>query len=220
MLVRFDSDDRPRGRGDYVWRKFVVSVAQLDYGAPGVDEFGIEEVGVREGPDARHSERLRSNFGVRGADLPALRLFKGKPGGDPVAFAGEVTEFTLGRFVRRHGGPYVGLPGCLEHFDNLAAKLVAALAAGPERAQPAPLLKEAEASTLEARDEDQDSAKYYVSMMKRIRDEGMGVLAAERARQEALRASDDDGPDGLLSVERLNILLSFSSDEEPAEVLP
>lgn len=75
----------------------------------------------------KENEEFAKKYGISKDDLPALRLFvQGED--EPFAFDKKLpwTEENVKKFVMDHTNLYLGLPGCLEAFDKLAAKFIAA----------------------------------------------------------------------------------------------
>lgn len=75
----------------------------------------------------KENEDFAKKYGVTKEDLPALRLFvQGED--EPFIFDKNLpwTEENVKKFVKEHTNIYLGLPGCLEAFDKLAAKFIAA----------------------------------------------------------------------------------------------
>lgn len=75
----------------------------------------------------KENEEFAKKYGITKDDLPALRLFvQGED--EPFVFDKNLpwTEENVKKFVREHTNLYLGLPGCLEAFDKLAAKFISA----------------------------------------------------------------------------------------------
>lgn len=95
----------------------VAEAAQL------TDDLLVAEVGVKDYGDKDNSD-LADKFKVAKEDFPVVKLFvRGRA--DPLSFTGEFTADELKKFVRGHSEVYIGLPGCLEAFDQLAKQFAA-----------------------------------------------------------------------------------------------
>lgn len=73
----------------------------------------------------KENEEFGKKFGITKEDVPALRLFvQGED--EPFIFDKNLpwTEENVKKFVKEHTTIYLGLPGCLEAFDKLAAKFI------------------------------------------------------------------------------------------------
>ena len=119
------------------------------------------------------------------------------------------------RFIRSSTGLWIGLPGCLEAFDSLAARFAATHGSSGRKE----ILRQAEdALDKVGSDSERKSADIYVKVMRKILEKGDAFLQSEIARVENLRS-------GKLSKEkkedmerRLNILHSFQSTAQKTEL--
>ena len=94
------------------------------------EDLFIGEVGVKDYAE-RDNERLAERFGVSKEDFPAVVLFVQVEGGKEGSllhyrFGDKLTADGLKKFVRQKSGIYLSLPGCIEQFDKLVDKLLAA----------------------------------------------------------------------------------------------
>ena len=174
------------------------------------EDLFIGEVGVKDYAE-RDNERLAERFGVSKEDFPAVVLFVQVEGGKEGSllhyrFGDKLTADGLKKFVRQKSGIYLSLPGCIEQFDKLVDKLLAA----PESDRQA-VLKEAE--DLWDKTHGPRMAKradIYVKLMRKVVAAGPGFVAKETQRVKKLLG-------GKISVEKKeeleeksNILKSFS----------
>lgn len=192
VLVKFDKE-YPYGDKEDAFKKFAESVSHIP-------ELMVAEVGVQEYGDDKYNEKVRDRFGVKNDDFPAFRLFK-KGSTEAIAYKGEVKEADLSRFVKTEAGIYIGLPGCLENFDKIAGKY----AAGDHGA----LLTEAEGLMGKAEESQKESAKYYISVMKKIKEKGADAIDAETKRLNNLKNGKVTDEKKKLFENRLNIVASF-----------
>ena len=111
------------------------------------------------------------------------------------------------RFVRTTTGLWIGLPGCLEAFDELAKRFVLAASAADRKT----ILREAEdAWDKVSVSSDRKSAEIYVKVMRKMTDKGVDdFLPGEITRVEGLRKGKlaKDKKDEM--ERRMNILMSF-----------
>eukprot|EP01062_Namystynia_karyoxenos_P027989 TRINITY_DN212_c1_g1_i2.p2 TRINITY_DN212_c1_g1~~TRINITY_DN212_c1_g1_i2.p2 ORF type:complete len:239 (+),score=118.63 TRINITY_DN212_c1_g1_i2:76-792(+) len=194
VLVKFDKE-YPYGDKEDAFKKFAESVVHID-------GLLIAEVGVQEYGDDKYNEKLRDRFGVKNEDFPAFRLFKAGEA-EPTVFKDDVKADSLARFVRAHAGVYIGLPGCIEALDRLAEKYMS------PGANKDAVLAEAEAALASASEQDKDGAKYYVSVMKKIKANGDGVVEGETARLKKLKDSKVTEEKRKQFENRLNIVAAF-----------
>lgn len=117
VLVKFDIA-YPYGDKHEVFTKFAEEIASNK-------DFILAEVGVKDYGE-RENEALAKKYGIKGKDdLPAVKLFLGNTKEDIHDFTD--TDFSINNlrnFVRDNADMYIGLPGCLEEFDNLAADFI------------------------------------------------------------------------------------------------
>ena len=83
-----------------------------------VGEVGVKDFGNKD------NAKLAQRFGIKKDDYPVVLLFlQGKT--EPLKFVAETdADFTadnIKRFVKKKSGVYLGLPGCVEKLDQLAA---------------------------------------------------------------------------------------------------
>lgn len=173
-LVCFNKE-YPSGDEDKAFEQFAETVAHNP-------DILIIELCMQD--DNAEDRALRTRYGVKKEALPAFRLFpKGGASAPPVAFGAAVKEGELARWVKEEGGVYIGLPGCLERFDDIATRYVS----GDKTA----LLKEAEAAYEEVSGEQKNrSARYYMRVMRKIKEQGADAIGAEKGLLEKLKAAN------------------------------
>eukprot|EP01062_Namystynia_karyoxenos_P027985 TRINITY_DN212_c0_g1_i1.p1 TRINITY_DN212_c0_g1~~TRINITY_DN212_c0_g1_i1.p1 ORF type:complete len:253 (+),score=124.98 TRINITY_DN212_c0_g1_i1:83-841(+) len=209
VLVKFDKE-YPYGEKEDEFREF----AKLVAGLKGKAELLVGEVGIQDYGDDKYNEALRDRFGVtKNADeFPEFRLFrKGEGDKHPITFKGEVKADALARFVKTEAGVWIGLPGCLEAFDKLAEQYMGATT--PE-ARKAILQQAVAANDKVLQPDDQVSAKYYLSVMKKIMDKGAGFVEQEVERLQTLLDSKITDEKKEQFARRLNILPSFTAPKK------
>eukprot|EP00756_Hemistasia_phaeocysticola_P064328 Hpha_TRINITY_DN7712_c0_g1::TRINITY_DN7712_c0_g1_i1::g.85516::m.85516/K09586/ERP29; endoplasmic reticulum protein 29 len=193
VLVKFDKE-YPYGDKEDAFKKFAEGVAHID-------DLLVAEVGVQEYGDDKYNEKLRDRFGIKNDDFPAYRLFKAGAT-EPMVFGDEVRADTLSRFVKVKASVYIGLPGCIKEFDTIAEQFVSA-----DPAKQAALLKDAEGELEKAKDK--EAAKYYVSVMRKIKEKGSDAVEQEEGRLNKLKVSKVTEEKKKQFEQRLNIVASF-----------
>ena len=137
-------------------------------------------------------------------------MFFPKDSQEGVTFQGDKkNKDALLRFVRNQG-VYVGLTGCVEKFDLLAKEFIS------DKSKRADVLKKAE--DLQKSDKkNADSAKHYVSIMKKVIETGDAFLKTEADRLAKMLKDKSVKPDKKKNFEaRSNILHTFSEAAAPA----
>lgn len=161
------------------------------------------QVGIKDYGD-KENEELAKKYGIKKDDLPAIKLFtKNK----------QVVEFskdrdwsldTLRNFLRDNTNIFIGLPGCLEEFDKLAASFSKHKNSDETIQIAQDLLKNLENEV------DQNSARFYIIVMEKIKENGTEFLESETKRlTKVIEAKISDIKKQELS-RRINILRSFS----------
>ena len=88
------------------------------------------------------------------------------------------------RFVSSIGGLWVGLPGCLEAFDELAKRFMATTSSSDRKE----ILRQAEDEWDKVSlNSERKSAEVYVKVMRKMLDKGDDFLRSELSRVDALR---------------------------------
>jgi endoplasmic reticulum protein 29 len=112
----------------------------------GVDDLMVATVGIKDYGEKDNNE-LGARYDIKEGDFPVIKLFKNGLTDAPVNFGQAVTADNLKTFLRQNTGLYIGLAGCLENFDKLAAAFIQALPnAKAEHAKAKELAKALEAN--------------------------------------------------------------------------
>ena len=194
VLVRFDKEYSYGDEHD-AWKAFAAKVGESSA------DILICDVGVSEYGDKDNAD-ISDRYSIKTEDFPAFRLWlKGKDSkADPIVYKGDKKEDAFLRFAQSEAGVWVGLPGQLKDFDELAKKF---------EKDKKKTLTAAEKLASKAGEKDADSAKYYVKVMTKIAEKG-DFVAKETER---LQKMIDDGSVKAAKKEqfgrRLNILSSF-----------
>jgi len=174
------------------------------------------EVGIKDYGD-KDNEELAKRFKVVKDDYPVVILFVTEEGERKEYRFGKNDEFTeenLKSFVKQKSGIYLPLPGCMEEFDNLAARLMSAGSAGEKGKVMAEAEKAFAATT------DNKKADIYLKIMRKIVAEGPGVPDTEMARVMKVIAGGKVSEEKRNSMkQRLNVLRSFMQTQPQKEEL-
>ena len=123
----------------------------------------------------------------------------------------EFTEENLKSFVKQKSGVYLPLAGCLEEFDNFAAKLMGAESAGEK----GKAMAEAENALTSTPSGDKSKAEIYVKIMRKVVRDGLEVPMKEIARIKKVLEGGKISDDKKLSMKhRLNVLRAFTQTQE------
>ncbi|GJQ78008.1 wbl [Trypoxylus dichotomus] len=172
-------------------------------------DFILAEVGVKDYGE-KENEALAKKHGIKGKDdLPVVKLFLGSTTENIYNFT--ATDFTitnLRNFVRDNSNMYIGLPGCLEEFDNLAADFV-------KSSDKEQKLKEIQDLSEKRPEKEKSTIKTYLTFMKKIIENGVKFISQEKSRLNKIIR------DGKLAdkkkeelSQRLNILYSFRTQKD------
>lgn len=153
---------------------------------------------------------MAEKYEVKTKDFPVLKLFrKGFP--EPMPYTGEWKADDIIQFVKSTTGVYIGLPGCIEKFDELAGEFIKIR----DKTRREELLKQANEMIKVGLEtpKSTDYANVYVKLMEKIMEKGDEFVSKEIQRVENLRKTrvSADKKEGL--QKRLNILQSFVHDE-------
>lgn len=160
----------------------------------------FDKYSVRSEWGEKENQDLADKFKIQKEQWPVYMFFP-KESQEGVTFQGDKkNKDALLRFVRKQG-VYVGLTGCLEKFDQLAKDFMA------DKSKRDEILKKAE----EAKDKkNAESAKHYVSIMKKLIETGDSFLTTEAERLSKMMKDKSVKPDKKKNFEaRSNILHSF-----------
>ena len=184
--------------------------AQIAKDSLDVEDLFIGEVGVKDYAE-RDNERLAERFDVSKEDFPAVILFVQVEGGKEgnllhFRFGDKLTADGLKKFVRQKSGIYLSLPGCIEQFDKLVDKLLAAAESDKQS-----VLKEAEALWDKTHGPRMAKrADIYVKLMRKVVATGPGFVAKETQRVKKLLGGKISSDKKEELEEKSNILKSFS----------
>jgi len=169
-----------------------------------VGEVGVKDYGEKENAD------LAERYKVNKDDFPIVKLFVAGVS-EPYTFSdSEFTADNIKKFIRTKSNVHIGLPGCLETFDKIAAKFSQATDPDVKKA----LLREAEDlwdnTTGRA---DQKTAEFYVKTMRKALDKGGDFVSNELKRVQSLAKGKISKEKKEEMQQRINILQSFQHEE-------
>jgi len=169
-----------------------------------VGEVGVKDYGEKENAD------LAERYKVNKDDFPIVKLFVAGVS-EPYTFSdSEFTADNIKKFIRTKSYVHIGLPGCLEAFDKIAAKFSQATDPDVKKA----LLREAEDlwdnTTGRA---DQKTAEVYVKTMRKALDKGDDFVSNELKRVQSLAKGKISKEKKEEMQQRINILQSFQHEE-------
>ncbi|VVC36132.1 Hypothetical protein CINCED_3A024866 [Cinara cedri] len=172
-----------------------------------IDELLVAEVPVKDYGD-KDNEDLAIRYGLTKKDFPVVKLFvAGQP--EPYTFTDEeFNQDKLQKFVSKHSKTivYIGLPGTLEKFDQLAAEFAKEKLADQRKN----ILLKAENlwDSIEGKQK-QRSAEIYVKTMRKALEKGDEFFHTETVRiNNVLKGSMTNEKKADLGI-RLNVLESF-----------
>ncbi|XP_050436417.1 endoplasmic reticulum resident protein 29 [Adelges cooleyi] len=210
---------------DKILSKFKVSLIKFDVAYPygekheefaklgsayhSVEDLLIAEVPVKDYGE-KENEDLATRFGVSKKDFPNVKLFvTGQP--QPYTFADdEFNMDNLQKFIVKHSKSvvYIGLPGTLEKFDQLASEF--SLEKSVDKRKDVLLRAERLWDETQGKQK-QKSAEVYVKTMRKALEKGNNFFNSEATRvKNLLKGSLTDEKKADMTV-RLNILESFSA---------
>ncbi|CBY12622.1 unnamed protein product [Oikopleura dioica] len=139
-----------------------------------VAEVNINEYGDQENQD------LAKIYGIEKEDFPVYKLFRGSTNpDDSLPFEGAIKKRTQVLSFLKQNGVYVGLPTCIERFDELAAEFMNA-SSKDEKEQ---VQKKAQAAADRIEDKlEKYHAETYVKIMKKLIENGKEFIAKEEER--------------------------------------
>lgn len=169
-----------------------------------VGEVGVKDYGEKENAD------LAERYKVNKDDFPVVKLFVAGIS-EPYTFSdSEFTADSIKKFIRTKSNVHIGLPGCLEAFDKIAAKFSQVRDPEVKKA----LLREAEdlwdKTTGRA---DQKTAEVYVKTMRKALDKGDDFVLNELKRVQSLAKGKMSKEKKEEVQQRINILQSFQHEE-------
>ncbi|KAK6636412.1 hypothetical protein RUM43_010073 [Polyplax serrata] len=210
---------------DKVVSKFKASVVKFDVAYPygeKQEEFGkvsesaysindllVAEVGVKDYGDKENLD-LAEKYGVKKDEFPVIKLFvQGKT--KPVTFTNDFKAENIQKFIRQNSGVYIGLPGCLEEFDQIAMEFSKQVSIEKKKQ----LLRKMENLWDSATGKsNQKSAETYVKTMRKIIEKGNEFADSELKRiQNILKGKLSKEKQSEMQY-RMNILQSFRGKDE------
>lgn len=179
----------------------------------GVGDFLVAEINVKDYGDKDNSD-LAEKYEVKSKDFPVLKLFKkgedGKLGQE--TYKGDFKLDAILTWVKSLTGVYIGLPGCIQEFDEIAATFMKSKGDAKKRAE---LLVKAKAMADKGLETpgDTEFAQIYVKLLEKVVEKGDEFVKSEIARVENIRKTkvSVEKKEGL--QKRLNILQAFVHDE-------
>jgi endoplasmic reticulum protein 29 len=211
ILLKFDVS-YPYGDKEKEFVAFTHRVANMS-GLVQFQRFLIGFIGVEDYGDKQNQD-LADRFGVKASDFPVFKLWK-RGSKEPIDYTKDVDADSLSRFISEELGLWIGLNGCIEQFDKLARGFCAATEDQRlERIKVAEQELTALDVSAEAADVQQgqkNNAKYYIRVMQKIIEKGIGFPQTEALRTESLLLAKitDQKKDELQF--RLNILSSYGA---------
>ncbi|XP_064612893.1 endoplasmic reticulum resident protein 29-like [Liolophura sinensis] len=196
VLVKFD-ETYPYGDKQDAFKKVASStISQPD--------LIIGEVQIADYGDKDNSD-LGERFSVKKEELPVYKLFM--DGKEKATYSGDVKNADdIKSFLIQQSGLWIGLPACLENFDNLVKDF---FKAGKKTAQEKVIAKAEEAIKELTSDSERTSAEIYIKTMKKILEKGKDFVETEIARVEKLKAGKVSDKKKEQLGDRLSILTSF-----------
>lgn len=196
VLVKFDKQ-YPYGEKQDEFKK----VAESSISQPDllVAEVPVQDWGEKDNAD------LATRFDIKNDDFPEYRLFlQGKA--DPVAYTGDETRADdIKKFIVKESGLWLGLPACIQEFDELVKRFLHAAADDRKSIV-------AEAETLKETITDpakKERAVVYVKTMQKVIENGDGYIKTELARVDKLSDGKVSDKKKAQLKERSSILTSF-----------
>ncbi|KAK3742779.1 hypothetical protein QZH41_013895, partial [Actinostola sp. cb2023] len=194
VLVKFDKQ-YAYGEKEEVFKEFckkASSQANLL-----VAEVGVSDYGEKDNDD------LRERFQLKKEDFPYYMMFL-QDRAEPIHYKGDIKENEMTAFVSKHAGLWIGLPGCVEKFDNLARKFF------EDQSKQSEVLSEAEATLRAITNEKQRTAgQIYIKIMKKVKENGFDFIETEVRRVKKLVQGKITEKKRKLFGIRLDILTSF-----------
>jgi len=196
VLVKFDKQ-YPYGEKQDEFKK--VAESSISQSELLVAEVSVQDYGEKENSD------LASRFDIKKDDFPEYRLFvQGKD--EPVAYTGdEARSDDIKKFIVKESGLWLGLPACLQEFDELVKQFLHAT--GNERktiVDKADALKDTISDAVK-----KERAVVYVKTMQKVLENGDGFINTELARVEKLSEGKVSDKKKAQLKDRSSILTSF-----------
>ncbi|XP_052248541.1 endoplasmic reticulum resident protein 29-like [Dreissena polymorpha] len=199
VLVKFD-ETYPYGDKQDAFKKVAEACASQE-------DLLIAEVHVADYGDKENVDLAeRYSIPIKKEDHPTYLLFlQGQE--KPIRYDGDEKDADdIKKFIMKESGLWIGLPACLEKYDELVKQFFKATAAGKQE-----LVSKAEGleSTL-SKEWEKLSAEMYVKTMQKVIEKGDDFVDSEIDRLEKLRSGKLSDKKKEQLSDRLNILSTFS----------
>uniref|UniRef100_A0A1B6C9M2 Endoplasmic reticulum resident protein 29 n=2 Tax=Clastoptera arizonana TaxID=38151 RepID=A0A1B6C9M2_9HEMI len=202
-LVKFDTA-YPYGPKQEEYEKVCLASSNID-------DLLVAEVAIKDYGD-KENQDLAEKYNVNKDAYPSIKLFL-NGNSEPLSFDSK-SDFNaneIKKFIRSNSKVYIGLPGCLEHFDSLAVQF----ALEPSKEERKKLLLKAEDLWDGAKGNvEKKSAEIYVKLMRKVIEKGDDFLSSETKRVENILKGKVSKEKVQEMENRLNILQAFRSHDE------
>jgi len=168
-------------------------------------EMLIAEIHVADYGDKENSD-LAERFGVTKDDFPVYKLFvQGKS--EPITYSGDVKNAdSIKKFLIRESGLWLGLPACIEEFDNMIKDFFKASFQDEQQA----IVDKAQALASKITEEPKKTrASVYVKTMQKVMEKGEDFIKQELARVDKLSEEKVSEKKKQQLRDRSSILTSF-----------
>jgi endoplasmic reticulum protein 29 len=199
VLVKFDKQ-YPYGDKQDEFKK----VAESSQSQP---ELLVADVPVQDYGDKENAD-LAERFGINKDDFPEYRLFLQGKTSDPIAYTGDEGKADdIKKFIVKESGLWLGLPACIQEFDELAKQFFAA--SSPDAKKAVFAKADAAAEQITSDTSKKDRAVVYVKTMQKVLENGDGYIKTELARVEKLSEGKVSEKKKAQLKDRASILTSF-----------
>jgi len=205
VLVKFDKE-YAYGTPEDEFKEFAKRVGEMEKSK---HDLLVAEVGKTDYGEKKNSD-LHERFDIQSDDFPVFKLFK-KGSTEPITFSDTVDVANLSLFAKLQAGVFVGVPGCLEKFDNIVEVFMSQKSDKKSREK---LLSRAVTLQQQQSEDSVDSAKAYVRTMKKIIENGDAFVDTEISRVKKLKDAKLSDKKKAFFERRLNVLSSFKAFAE------